>query len=748
MKVLLLLWSALLLSIATAVQPAADSLLPVSTGFAPVDGPVFATGSLENRRMILGGEFRTVNGQLSRNVAFLEEDGTPVAGFSLQLNGRVLAVETERNAEGGGFYIAGEFTEVNGVDVGRLARFHADGTFDIGFNANLGEGFNDTVRALLLANFTDGFFSTRLLMAAGDYTLLSGVPRNRLARMERTGVPRDWNTGANGPIHALAVDSIDRIVIGGQFTHVVMDGTTLPSANVDRIHSAGEFDLSFNPGTGPEGLVHAVAIDPRDDRIVIGGQFPSYRGTPVRNHLRLDTDGSADLTYDSAGTFIPREDTVRALFVLADGRVWLGKDREGADAPWCLAIFPATGGYTDGYFRSYGESVRAITRTASGAHFVGGNFRSTIDGRNFARFHESLFGFDIIYRDTSTNGDITEAAMGNDGSIYVIGNFTRLFGADRRYVAKLTPEGKVDMTFNAPWLDRRPLGITVDGGQVLLGGSFHTSRGSPASCLIRLNTLTGAHDPMLVLDHTLSAVNDTVLEIDVFGGGYVIIQKPSGAAARLKRVFHHGAVDPGFAAPAWGVGLLPECYNSRQIVATVDRILLLHSVGFEAQITRLLPSGAEDPAYSAITCDSGCTMMVPGMDGFIYLAGAFAHVGTGSRDRIARLQPGTHTLDGWKPSLRAPQNLIPGALYVRADGTLTVGYLMSTFSSDIPADEIRQVERLLPDGVSDPGQKFIRPAGYFQQALYPTILMPVSRPEWSGPAFLLGGTSAVSTTSQ
>ena len=54
-------------------------------------------------------------------------------------------------------------------------------------------------------------------------------------------------------------------------------------------YSDGTLDTTFNPGTGADNLVFASKIQP-DGKIIIGGNFTSYNGTPRNRIARLNTD--------------------------------------------------------------------------------------------------------------------------------------------------------------------------------------------------------------------------------------------------------------------------------------------------------------------------------------------------------------------------------------------------------------------------------------------------------------------------
>src|SRR5678809_865722 len=62
----------------------------------------------------------------------------------------------------------------------------------------------------------------------------------------------------------------------------------------------GDVDLSFDPGSGVNGGVKAMALQP-DGKLIVGGGFTTVRGLARQSIARLNPDGSGDVTFD-AGT--------------------------------------------------------------------------------------------------------------------------------------------------------------------------------------------------------------------------------------------------------------------------------------------------------------------------------------------------------------------------------------------------------------------------------------------------------------
>ncbi|HWX21059.1 MAG TPA: hypothetical protein VN578_14255, partial [Candidatus Binatia bacterium] len=112
-----------------------------------------------------------------------------------------------------------------------------------------------------------------------------------VARLNTNGsVDANFNSasGANGAVNSIALQPDGKILIGGDFTAI--NGTT--RNRIARLNADGNLDTSFDPGSGADGSVHAIALQP-DGNVFIGGDFTIVNGA-VRPHLaRLYADSIA-----------------------------------------------------------------------------------------------------------------------------------------------------------------------------------------------------------------------------------------------------------------------------------------------------------------------------------------------------------------------------------------------------------------------------------------------------------------------
>jgi uncharacterized repeat protein (TIGR01451 family)/uncharacterized delta-60 repeat protein len=245
---------------------------------AGTDSPIFclAESFVGGARYILvGGGFSTFNSAPQPYVVRLTDTGALDPSFNTGVgpNGTVYAVAVQAD---GRIVIGGDFTTVNAVGRNHIARLNVNGSLDLSFDP--GTGANDTVRAITLQ--LDG----RILMG-GSFTNVNGVSMPHIARLDAHGaVDPTFNpgVGANDSVTAIAVQADTRIVLGGQFT--LCNGVT--RHHITRLNSDGTVDPKINFGDGANSFVSSLVIQP-DRKILLGGGFSQYDGTACAGIARI-----------------------------------------------------------------------------------------------------------------------------------------------------------------------------------------------------------------------------------------------------------------------------------------------------------------------------------------------------------------------------------------------------------------------------------------------------------------------------
>jgi uncharacterized delta-60 repeat protein len=342
----------------------------------------------------------------------------------------------------GKILIGGNFTLVNNVARGGVARLNPNGSLDTSFNP--GSGANGPVNAMALQ--PDG-----KVIIAGDFAFFNTFARNRIARLNADGSldPTFTPVGPSTAVYALALQADGKIVLGGTFFS--LSGKTLPG--VVRLNADGSLDTSFTPGKGANDRVNAVLIQP-DGKILVAGRFNSFDNIVRNNIARLNPNGTLD-----------------ASFGLAQAR-------------------------------GYGNSISALALQGDGKVIAAGSSFS-INGagpHNVVRLDtngllDPNFDFQVA---GSYNGFDSAGVLGvflqTDGKVVVGGNFNSINTIARHNVARLNANGSVDTSFDpgvGPSSSVYGLVVQPDG-KTIIGGAFTSVDGRPRNNIARLNAIPDA----------------------------------------------------------------------------------------------------------------------------------------------------------------------------------------------------------------------------------------------------------------
>jgi uncharacterized delta-60 repeat protein len=164
----------LLANVGTAL--AAESDLDTAFSNPNVNNLVWAIALQSDGKVLIGGQFTSVGGQVRNKVARLNANGTLDTSFADPgvTDGSVYAITVQSD---GKVLIGGGFSTVGGQTLSKVARLNADGTLDTTFgNPNVvGAGVFPVVEALALQ--TDG-----KILIGGDFTQVGGVTHTIMSR--------------------------------------------------------------------------------------------------------------------------------------------------------------------------------------------------------------------------------------------------------------------------------------------------------------------------------------------------------------------------------------------------------------------------------------------------------------------------------------------------------------------------------------------------------------------------------------
>ncbi len=293
-----------------------DTALNFNLGF---DGDVYALGLQTNGMIVAAGDFLHANSIARSRIARLNPDGSLDTSFSSTTAGVSSSVRALLVQSDGRIVIGGVFTNVNGNVINRIARLDYTGNLNNTFNP--GGGADNSVFALA-ETFTSG--GARKILVGGAFINLAGSPRSRIGRLNDDGSADgnfDPGIGADGTVYAIAVYPTNsvrsgQVLIGGDFTAVNGQGRN----HIARLNADGSLDLSFNPPSGANDSVRTIAIQ-TDERILIGGLFTNVNGSAFNRIARLLPSGATDSSFTPAAG---GNEIVTAIALQPDNKIVLG----------------------------------------------------------------------------------------------------------------------------------------------------------------------------------------------------------------------------------------------------------------------------------------------------------------------------------------------------------------------------------------------------------------------------------------
>ena len=502
------------------------------------DNTVFTTAIQTDGKIIIGGDFTSYNGIAINRIARLNSDGSFDASFN-QGTGTEFRVNTTFVQSDGKIIIGGQFFTYNGTARRGVARINSDGSLDVSFNP--GTGANSTVSTTAVQ--IDG-----KIIIGGDFTTYNGTGINRIARLNSDGnldATFTPGTGANSLVYKTAIQTDGKIIIGGGFT--AYNGTLIN--HIARINSDGSIDATFNPGTGANNWVYAIAIQ-ADGKIIIGGQFSTFNGTATNRIARLNSDGSIDATFNP-GT--GASSMVRTTAIQTDGKIIIGGDfiTYNGTGRNCIARINSDGSLDATFNPGTGanNSIYATAIQTDGKIIISGSF-TTYNGT--ARIRIALLNSDgsldaSFNPGTGANSLVNTTAIQTDGKIIIGGQFTTFNGTGRNRIARLNSDGTRDATFN-PGTGADNIVYTTaiqTDGKIIIGGQFTTYNGTGRNRIARLNSngsIDATFDPGTGAG---SIVRASAIQTDgkiIIGGDFTAYN--GTGRNRIARVFGNTGVVP------------------------------------------------------------------------------------------------------------------------------------------------------------------------------------------------------------
>ena len=341
--------------------------------------------------------------------------------------------------------------------------------------------------------------------------------------------------------------------------------------NIRQHGKGGGLDLSFDPRLGLNGIGKAIAIQ-SNGKAIAAGQFTSVNGVQRNRIVRFNLDGSVDQSFNPGDGF---DDEVLALLIQPNGKIVVGGKFKKYNNKWRMGIarLNSDGSLDDSFQVGRGVHsdqngwVHALTMQDQGLLSSGGeesdNYKIIVAGcftrYNFmpayslARIHPNG-KLDMSF-DTSkgVQGIVHGVCTDGNGDIVIGGFFDKYDGVSRNNIARVIGQsGRNDLSFDPGNGANDPV-HTVNvygGGKIFIGGSFDQFDGNGVTSVARLNA-DGSYDSLFNLPEQSGISSWTVYSSHVtqdnkvfVGGKFHAVDEGSSPKGSFVRLNDHGAVDP------------------------------------------------------------------------------------------------------------------------------------------------------------------------------------------------------------
>lgn len=460
---------------------------------------------LDETTLYIAGDFSRVGPRTGNGSALDPVSGAAIDGFPT-VTGTIYSVISD-GQDPNGWYIAGEFTHVDGILQFSVAHILPDNSLDLGFNPFLSSGITGPIYAMALKD--------DILYIGGAFENLLGLGIYGLAALDIEAFTIiAW---APNPTGGSVETGISTMVIAGSTLYVAGDfdqigGQDRPGLAALPTYSeenwAGMADPAWDPSPG-SASVDALVLS--GGHLYVGGTFANIGGQ-VRSRIAaieaLDTGdgtGKADATWDPNAT----GDSVGALLLsgnhlYAGGKFTSigGQMRNGIAAIDLIGAGDGTGRADATWhpdITSITISSMALDET-SNRLFVGGDF-SHVGGtaRNHIAAIDALGGgdgtgdVDAVW-DPNPNLPVRSLLLSSDaGILYIGGRFTSLGGLTRNRIAALDKATGVPTSWD-PDADDRVRSLVLSGTTLYAGGLFANIGGQARNHIAALDTNVDANN--------------------------------------------------------------------------------------------------------------------------------------------------------------------------------------------------------------------------------------------------------------
>jgi uncharacterized delta-60 repeat protein len=335
--------------------------------------------------------------------------------------------------------------------------------------------------------------SSNKIYVGGGFTSYNGVQQNKLIRLNADGtkditfdISNGFGTSNGVEIHDIKIDSSNnKIYVGGDFTTF----RDVSQNYLVRLNYDGTKDISFDISSGFNAGIYSMCID-SSAKLYASGGFTTYKSQSQNYLIKLNYDGTKDTSFDISTGF---GFAVNHICLDSSNKLYAGgffSTYRGLSQNRLIRL--NSNGTKDATFNigtGFDSWVHEIIINSNNKIYVGGDF-TTYKGLSQNKLIRLNYdGTKDTSFDISTGFDsVVETVIESNNKIYVGGWFTSYKGLLQNRIIRLTYDGSKDTAFNiGTGFNDINRSIKLNNNKLYCGGYFSTFKGLPAPLFIRLD---------------------------------------------------------------------------------------------------------------------------------------------------------------------------------------------------------------------------------------------------------------------
>jgi len=376
------------------------------------------------------------------------------------------------------------------IAAGSIMAFEADLTPSVSDNSDIGAGFDSYVNVIKTQ-------SNGKYICVGGFTSYQGtsLSSRRICRLNTDFTLDTTFTPPDFPVYVecMEIDSNDKIYVG---SNNVISG----KGRLVRLNANGTIDTAYMPGIGFDRPVTAIKLQP-DGKLIVAGLFTTFNSTPRKGIVRLTTGGIFDTTFNGVTTgFATVQDYPRSIAVQSTGRIIVGGDFYSYNGTPCrnTIIINANGSAFSGPAfldnspsGTYGANVLKVLVDSLDRIYVCGKFTRIANSSTVQRIIRlTSLGIEDTGFNVSASGltnGTTSLTLGgfdmiinSNDNLVVVGNFTNAAGQPFTNIAVYSDTGAIspDSEFGTGTFTATGAPVIYSlvqvGTKYIVGGTFNS----------------------------------------------------------------------------------------------------------------------------------------------------------------------------------------------------------------------------------------------------------------------------------